>query len=326
MRRAARRSSKTRKALWIILTTLLIAVMGMGSWAGYLYYKGNELVGKISTVGPDESGKEVTTTAVEPAKPITLLLMGIDFRKETGSLNSDVIMVASLNPETKSATIVSLPRDFQMKPKDRNLQSRKANYYYPHFYLQDKLTAFSNTKKLFSEFLQVPIDAAVTIDFDGFRKVIDELGGVDVNVSMDMRYVDEEDGTNINLKKGQQKLNGKQALDYVRYRKSNMGTDGTTDYDRNMRQQEVIHQVMEKVMSLGGVMKLGQLMDVAGDSIRTDIPGKQLMGFFQKYIGIDRSQIDFIGLEGEWESPFIILTQEEIDLARLSLKTELQIP
>ncbi|WP_442604030.1 LCP family protein [Paenibacillus sp. KN14-4R] len=326
MRRASRRSTKTRKVLWIILATLLVAVISAGSFAGYLYFKGNQILDKISVSGSDSTGKEVTTTDVAPAKPITLLLMGVDYRKETSSMNSDVIMVASLNPETKSATIVSLPRDFQMKPKDNNLQSRKANYYYPHFYLQDKLTAFSNTKKLFSDFLQVPIDAAVTIDFDGFRKVIDELGGIDANVSMDMRYVDEEDGTNINLRKGQQKLNGKQALDYVRYRKSNMGTEGTTDYDRNLRQQEVMNQVLEKVMSLGGVMKLGQLMDVAGDSIRTDIPSKHLVGFFQKYIGIDRSKIDYISLEGEWESPYIVLTPKDIDRAREALKTELQIP
>jgi anionic cell wall polymer biosynthesis LytR-Cps2A-Psr (LCP) family protein len=169
----------------------------------------------------------------------------------------------------------------------------------------------------------VPIDAAVTIDFDGFRKVIDELNGITVNVSMNMRYVDKEDGTDINLKKGVQKLSGKQALDYVRYRKSNAGTAESNDYERNERQHEVIDQMIGKVLTLGGVMKLGQLMDVVGDHVKTDIPSSKLKDFFAKYIGIDRNKIEYISLSGEWVSPYVELKQEDIENARDKLKAQL---
>jgi len=318
-------SRKLRKTLRGIVIFLSLSLFGSGSYAAYLMII-KPITTTVDKIGASTTGKvidEVTDVEVEAVKPISLLLLGIDNRPESGSLNSDIIMVATLNPETKSATIVSLPRDSHLTP-GKGLPSRKANYYYPYFHNKDKLTAYKHTRDLFGDFFHIPIDAAVSVDFDGFRRVVDELGGIDIDVPMDMRYVDKADGTNINLRKGPQTLNGKQALDYVRYRKSNMGTAESSDTERNKRQHEVIDKMLGKVFSLGGVMKLNKLMEIAGDHVQTDIPASKLLDFFQKYIGIDRSKIQYISLEGEWISPFIELSQEEINQARQALNDTLE--
>jgi polyisoprenyl-teichoic acid--peptidoglycan teichoic acid transferase len=319
------RSKKLRRILSSIIVFLSLSLFGTGTYAAYLMVV-KPIASSVDKIGATTTGKvkeEVTEVEVEAAKPISLLLLGVDNRPETGSLNSDIIMVATLNPDTKSATVVSLPRDAHMRP-GKGLPSRKANYYYPYFHNKDKLTAFKNTRELYGNFFEVPIDAAVSVDFEGFRRMVDELGGIEVDVSQDMRYVDKADGTNINLRKGKQTLNGKQTLDYVRYRKSNMGTADSSDTERNKRQHEVINQMFDKVLSFGGVMKLNKLVEIAGDHVQTDIPSSKLMDFFTQYITINPSKIQFISLEGEWRSPYIELTEEEIELARQALKDTLE--
>lgn len=319
------RTRRLRKVLIGIIVFLSLSLFGTGTYAAFLLVV-KPITSNVDKIGASTTGniiEEVTEVEVEAAKPISILLLGVDNRPETGSLNSDVIMVAALNPETKSATVVSLPRDTHMTP-NKGLPARKANYYYPYFHNKDKLTAYKNTRELMGDFFEVPIDAAVSVDFEGFRRMVDELGGVDVNVSKDMRYVDKADGTNINLRKGQQTLSGKQALDYVRYRKSNNNlTAESSDTERNLRQHEVIDQMVSKVFSFGGVMKLDKLINIAGDHVETDIPSSKLMEFFQKYISIDRSKIKYIGLEGEWISPYVELSDQEIENARDALKATL---
>lgn len=321
-------STSLRRTLIGVVIFLSVALLATSIYLGVVFFKG-KVTRNIDKIGAPASEineqNEESKVVVEVTKPISILLLGIDNRQETGSMNTDVIMVATLNPERKSATIVSIPRDTHITPQDRNLPSRKANYYFPHFYLSNKDTAYHETKKLLGEYLDVKIDAAVTVDFEGFRRMVDELGGVDIDVPMDMRYIDNEDGTNINLRKGFQTLNGKEALDYVRYRKSNNGTAESNDTERNKRQHEVIDQMVGKIFTLGGVLKIGNLLDIAGDHVKTDIPANQLMDFIQKYITIDRHKIEYISLEGEWISPFIEIEEEELEEARKALRAQLEL-
>jgi LCP family protein required for cell wall assembly len=230
-------------------------------------------------------------------------------------------MVVTLNPNTGSAALVSLPRDLQMAPK--GLPSRKANYYYPYFNNTDKDNAFAETKKVFSDYMGVPIDYVVTVDFEGFRQVVNLMGGLTLNVDMDMRYVDDEDGTDINLKKGIAKLNGKQTLDFVRYRKSNRNTEESSDLARNQRQQQVLNELMNSMKSAGGVTKLGQIIETLGSHMKTDVPSSQIRDLMTTYYNISPSNVNYIHLDGDWESPYIIVKDEEIEAARRALKQQL---
>ncbi|WP_010272223.1 LCP family protein [Paenibacillus senegalensis] len=302
--------------LGVIIVSLLIAA---AVYANYLKDKVEDVIESVGTpevVLPEHSAK---------VKPLTIMLLGIDHRKETGSLNTDVIMVISLNPEDKSATVVSIPRDVQMFPE--GLPHRKANYYYPYFYLQDQETAFAKTKQVFSDYLDIPIDYMVTINFEGFKKVVDELGGLMIDVDMDMCYIDNYDGTNINLKQGLQKLDGKEALDFVRYRKSSsrcaVVTAESSDQERNIRQQQVIDAILKEMLSFNGISKAGQVIQSIGEEMKTDIPSSQIRNFITKYYNIDRSNIAYYSLRGTWISPYIVLEEGELEAVQNALKAEL---
>ncbi|WP_409342898.1 LCP family protein [Paenibacillus sp. MBLB4367] len=313
------RDKSKRRKWWLIAAAVLFVILAAaGGYTYYLYDKANDVIKQIGTP------ESVPDDALAHTKPLSFLLLGVDYRKETASMNSDVIMAVTVNPDRKSATVVSLPRDLHMNPK--GLPERKANYYFPYFYNQDKKTAFSETKKTFSTFFGFSFDYMATIDFHAFEQTVDALGGLTLDVDMDMRYVDTEDGTDINLKKGTQLLNGKQALDFVRYRKSNRNTEESSDMERNMRQQQVIDKTMEKLKSFGGVLKIGEIMQKVGDGIQTDIPSAQIRSLLQTYFNINRENIQFIHLEGDWISPYIEVTDEDLDNARDALKQQLDLP
>ena len=273
-------------------------------------------------VAPNESVK---------VKPVAIILLGFDTRKETGSLNSDVMMVAAFNPKTKSATVVSIPRDSKIELD--GYKARKANAYYARFYSAaksdglDKKSAERKAKqdirKMFGEFFDIPLNYTATINFQGFADVVDALGGIDVDVDMDMHYVDNADGTNIDLTKGHQKLNGDKALDFVRYRKSNDGKNMSSDFDRNQRESQVLGEIADKLKSFSSVTKIAGVIRAVGSNMRMDIPSGEVENMISTYFGISRSDITFIPLEGTWKSPYVRLDENKLQSAKAALQAKL---
>ncbi|HEX7056968.1 MAG TPA: LCP family protein [Bacilli bacterium] len=296
----------------------MICLAGAG-YAGYLYLKFDNALENAKLPG---TPAEVPKPEAAAHKPITILLLGLDTRAQTGTLNTDVIMTATFNPQTKSATIVSIPRDTYFQPE--GYRARKINAFYSVAVRADKEHAPEQMKTWIGDFLGVTIDYVAIVDFKTFEDVIDAFGGIDVDVDMDMRYVDHADGTDINLRKGFQHLNGEQALDFVRYRKSNMGTGPSSDFDRNRRQQQVLAAIVGKLKSIGGVLKLGEIFTAIGSNIKTDMPKKQVQNFLKTYIGIKNDHIRYIPLDGKWVSPYTELNPETLNMAKSALQEELR--
>ncbi|TVY06705.1 LCP family protein [Paenibacillus cremeus] len=327
----SRRKPKRRKVLQTALLCLSLLGVGAAGFSGYLVYKANHALNQMSLGAPGSlepgasgDGASPIPSSSQPGqewRPMTFLLTGLDNREGSdGSMNTDVLMLATLNPKTSSATIVSIPRDVELKPKELGLSPHKINYFYAYYYNQNQVTALSKTKALFSQMFDLPIDYMVMIDFNGFREVVDELGGLELDVDMDMKYVDDEDGTNINLKKGQQKLSGKQTLDFLRYRKSNRGTEESSDLERNMRQQQVLSKLIDKLTSFSGVSQWGGVLDIAGRNVKTDIPSDQLRTFVLSLQKLKPATMEFIHLDGEWESPYIVPKESDLRQAIAALK------
>ncbi|MBB3113551.1 LCP family protein required for cell wall assembly [Paenibacillus phyllosphaerae] len=299
----------------IASTTFLI---GTGAYAGYLYYKANQTLDNISvpettTTGPvTDSITPVAQEEPQIDRPISFLLSGVDNREGSGgTMNSDVLMLASYDPATKSASLLSIPRDLKVASDDHG--THKANYYFAYYYNKDKDTVIPNMKEFYGDLMQTPIDYMVVIDFEGLRDIVDALGGLDLYVDMDMRYTDSADGTNIDLKQGQQQLNGKQVLDFVRYRKSNHGTQESSDTARNERQQQVLGQLMEKMSSLSGITQWGKILDIVGDHIKTDIEKDKLVDWIIHYRSMKPQSVELMGFEGIWDSPYIYVSESELE-------------
>jgi len=326
------KNTKRRKIRWgrIIFILVSLVIISLASYAGYLYMVGKNNLHKIADQDP--TAPPIPKEQKANVKPVSMVLLGLDYRKKLGTMNTDVIMVAAFNPKTKTATVVSIPRDSDLKVE--GYKRHKANAWYA---IYDSIArndeglegeaakdyARDNTRLLLSKFFGVDIDYTAVIDFQGFIDVVDALGGVRVTVDKDMRYVDNVDKTNIDLKAGEQELNGEDALGFVRYRKSNLGTAPSSDFERNERQSQVLGAIVDKIKSLGTITKIDDILNAVGDNMRTDIPESQLEAMIKKYFGIDSSSIRFIPLEGEWISPYVVLNQEKLAEAKQALQEEL---
>ncbi|WP_080834606.1 LCP family protein [Cohnella massiliensis] len=324
--------TKLRRTMLGVGVFLCIVVIGVAAYAGYLVYKTDSALNQIAapndpspSASAPAASEEPEPEAEESPRAITFLLAGVDSRSGSGgTLNTDVLMLASLNPQTHTAKIVSLPRDMHLKPK--TLEDHKANYYYAYFYNKDKETAIANTKNFYSELFQLPIDYMAVINFEGLSQLVDALGGLTIDVDMDMKYRDNADGTNIDLKKGVQELSGKEVLDFVRYRKSNGGTGQSSDIERNGRQQQVISQIVGKLASFKGVTQWDDVIDIVGDNVRSDIPKSELRDWILNFGSMKPDVIQSIPLETRWESPYILVDEDDLNEAITSLRSEAGLP
>lgn len=325
----SKRKTKPKKkkgmATWlkVLFTVILILLIGILAYAGYLIKYGNDSLGKISkvtqTIGGGNTEKPTVTVKEEP---FSFVLMGIDYRKELPGLRTDVVMVGAIHPDSQEAVLVSLPRDtyFQIPGYGPD----KLNHFYPNFHTLmkngklDSASPEDEMKIMLGQYMGIDIDHAAVINFQGFVDVVDALGGVNVNVDQDMCYRDRADGTNINLKKGQQTLNGQQTLDFVRYRKSNCSpmTKGTTDFDRNVRQNAVLQELVGKMQSFGGITKVTSLIDAVADNFSVDMTPDQIRSVLTTYLMIDRDNIHYLSVDGNWVSPYIYVDENKLAEAK----------
>lgn len=333
------KTMRKRKVLSSFLLLTLLVVGAASGYAAFLMNKWNHALDQIAApsvpatndiqtnnypVSQTSHTSNTPNTTENEEKPLTLLLTAIDERSGSeGSLNTDVMMLFRVDPVTHQGTVVSIPRDLEVSAEKSGLEtSHKANYFYAYNYNKNKETALDETKQLFSSVYQVPIDHMAVINFDGFRKLIDQLGGMTVDVDMDMKYQDESDGTNINLRKGTQRLNGKQVLDYIRYRKSNLGTAESSDMERNQREQFVLNELLDKLTSINGVTAWGKVLDIMGSSIKTDIPADELRTLTKSYRDYKPANVEYIHLDGTWESPYLVVKQQDLEEALEALRGE----
>ncbi|MFB5759292.1 LCP family protein [Paenibacillus medicaginis] len=300
---------------------LFLLIVGLVAGGLYAYYIGRQVEAVLDT-GID---KEVPKTELAEAKPLTMLLLGTDYRPEHQTYLSDVVMIATLNPNTKSATLVSLPRDTKIELD--GYHSRKLNEYYPIFKSREKssdISAEDEMKTMISKYMNIDIDYVSAINFQGFRDIVDELGGVNVTVDKNMCYRDSADGTNINLTAGDKHLSGDEALDFVRYRKSNCSpkTAPSDDFDRNKRQNQVLRSLIDQMQSFGGIAKLGNVIKAVDNNLTTDIESQQMKNMLSTYWNISKDEVKYQPVGGTWRSPYVYINEDELDEARQALRDE----
>lgn len=321
------KSSKKKSIIKFVAIFITSIIVLTGGILTYLYTKVDETLNQITvstkeSVKIDQETKESTVQQViDKEKPFTILLAGLDNRVESGSINTDVLMLASYDPDTKRASILSLPRD--LKINSEQIGTHKVNYFFPYFYNRDKTTALTETKQFFNELLGLPIDYMITINFTGLKEIVDSLGGLDINVDMDMRYVDNFDGTDINLKAGQQLLAGKEVLDFVRYRKSNRGTKESSDIARNERQQQVVNQLLDKLGTLNGITQWGSILEIVGNNIKTDIEKQTLRDWMINFNEVKPVSTDLIKIESSWKSPYVYADQDSLVAAVRQIREQI---
>lgn len=191
---------------------------------------------------------------------MNILLLGVDAAGR--AKRSDTIMVAHINPKTKKVNVISIPRDTLVVIPGVRLD--KINHAYA--YGGPELACATT-----SGFLGVPIDRYIKINIDGLQKVIDRLGGIMVDVPERMYYIDYSQNLNIDLKPGRQRLNGKQAVGFLRYRHDALG-----DLGRIRRQQAFLQEVAKEIADTKNIVQTYQIIMDFLNCVETNIPSMQM--------------------------------------------------
>lgn len=232
---------------------------------------------------------------------INILLIGVD----EGGYRSDTIMLVSVDGYSNRANILSIPRDTMVKAKGYTTQKINALMGFGHE--QVKKGTIDEPEELLVDMVKeltgLPINYFVTVDFDGFKEVIDALGGVDFNVPYNMNYDDPTQNLHIHLKAGQQHLDGQAAHDFVRFRHNNGGSAPGEyvwgDEGREYWQQEFIKELLRQKLKPQYISKVRDLYEVIKDNVRTNYTMRDLISHIGLAQKIDIDSIGTYQLPGE---------------------------
>ena len=221
----------------------------------------------------DTSDEENASTGKSIKEPFTILLMGIDSTDEVlaknAVANGDSLIVITFNPKTLNATMLSIPRDSFVPiacwpSKEENKITHAAAY---------GNDCMINT---IEDFLDIDIDYYAKINFKGLVKLVDALGGIDVDVPADLCTDDSSRGGKVCIKEGRQHLNGEEALVLSRNRKQL----ANGDFGRGQNQQLVIQAMLEKIKSLKSVNQFTSIFNTVSNSLDTNLTNKQILSFY----------------------------------------------
>ncbi|MBT6753681.1 hypothetical protein HOB25_01700 [bacterium] len=281
-----------------IFLFLFILTLAYGGFIGYKLYK---MEGKIVEIAQNDAGDSIETRGfIETAKTLitnnriplrgdddgrtNILLLGMSGEGYKSQHLTDTIMMVSVNTNNYKSAMLSVPRDLYTKiPKTNGLHT-KINAIYTFSIKNKSLSSsesMSNIKTVMENITGQEIHYYLTLDFMGFKNIIKELGGVDVEVKNDI-YDSSYPGPNYSyetfeLKKGFQHLDSETALKYARVRHIKGG-----DFGRASRQQEVLAAAKKKAFSLETIVnpvKISSLIDTLGDHIKTDIQLAEIPSF-----------------------------------------------
>ena len=265
-----RRKTKAKKSTGkkILIGILIVLLLGI-AWFTYRTYKnGWGLSGMLATVvGHDENTKKNLSE-------IKVLILGVS--TDLDSQLTDTIMVASYNPNTQKANLLSIPRDsYTGKNTAKATASLKINALYNIEKTHEK------TLKAVNEITGLDIKYYVIVKTEALIQLVDAIGGVEFNVPIDMKYDDPTQDLHIDLKAGTQKLDGEKAEQVLRFRHSNPDKNGVMstypseygndDFGRMRTQRDFISALLKQTLKPGNIFKLGEILEIAHKNVETNL-------------------------------------------------------
>lgn len=236
----------------------------------------------------------------EPEKNITnVLVLGID--QENGEKGrADSVIIMSFNEDTDEVALISIPRDSRVEIPGR--KSDKINHSMAY-------GGVGLTRATVEKLLGVPIHHYVSTNFSGFRNIVDSIGGVDYYVE---RRITDANFNELLVKQGQQRLNGTQALAYVRFRADREG-----DFGRMRRQQQFLKALAEEVLSSRSIFRLPALIEQLARYVRTDMTVMQLVKFSRLTGNLNLEEVNTIQLKGSSKKidgkSYVVLDQQFLE-------------
>lgn len=286
-----------------LLVALVVAVLGGGAVSVSLATRVERALSAITTNTHEGFLSQLRGFTNPPEKPlrgeandrINVVILGVGGEGHAGSQLADTIIIASYQPSTGRAGLFSIPRDLVVEIPGYGY--RKINHV--NSFGEDQGPPGNGaefTRTVLEKMLAAPLQYSVRVDFDGFSSLIDDVGGVQIDV--ERSFVDYEFPTDdfgyqtVRFQAGTQRMSGATALTYARSRHGN-NAEGS-DFARSKRQQKVLIALKERVLSVGTLLNPARIADVLttlGEHVRTNFEPWEMMKFTRLGRDIDTTQI-----------------------------------
>ena len=253
-----RRVSKNReqKKSLIKWVALFLAVFFLTLGVAFLWFSSGTLTGSKQKKADDKF--------LAFQDKINIMVMGVDERADDVG-RSDTLMVLTIDTKTKGVSIISIPRDSRVKIPGHGYD--KINHAYA-------LGGHTLSKQAVELLLGVPIDHYVIVNIAGFKRIVDAVGGLDIDVEKRMYYSDpwdDDGGLVIDLQPGMQHLDGKTAIQYVRYR------DEEGDIGRVERQQHFLRALLDQLASPGVIPRIPGIIQSVSNAVKSDLSTAEML-------------------------------------------------
>jgi LCP family protein required for cell wall assembly len=281
-------------AMWLGVACLVLATGTAGG--AYLYF--HQSVAAVAAKTPEVRRAARQLSVALPGQPAVALVIGYDHRKEDGpntSGRSDTLMLVRADPQSDSISLLSFPRDMRVEIRcpGRTPFFDKINAAYSYCGPQGSLQTVR-------ALTGVDINYLMTVNFRGFRQIVDRLGGAWIDV--DRRYFNDKGGpygyARINLQPGYQKLDGRKALDYVRYRHTD------SDLYRVARQQQFVKAFKGQIQQSFAPTALPKVVNAITHNVEvaqgggSDVSGRTVLSYALFAYGLPKGRVFQTRIEG----------------------------
>ncbi|WP_181438727.1 LCP family protein [Paenibacillus sambharensis] len=268
------------------------------------------------------------------------LIIGLDNSDSHAGLNTDTLLVAHVIPGHNMIKLMSIPRDLRVT----NLRgfAAKINSIFANGYnyavrqsqenpglLSGKYVQLGNknvpeeyissgmvmARETLERYMGIHIDYTFLANYQSLISLVDEVGGIEINVERSMEYDAPSEDMFIRFEPGLQVLDGEKALHYARFRKDNRGSSfHSNDFERGMRQQQIIIALIDKLTSWDNLPKAFEIMDIVSSNLKTDMSPNMMISLVRQYYGkITRDNIYSLPFPGQWNAPYVDADQEELE-------------
>lgn len=294
-----KRKKGQRKWLKIVLSIAALLVLATAAYGAYVFSKAKSALHNAQedldrTGGKSELREESVTLGKDP---ISLLLIGVETYATGGKDGrADTQIVVTLDPGKNEMTMVTVPRDTRVNIENAGTYTgiHKINA----AYIYGALTDYGANKlqvETVEKLLNIPIDHYVAVDFDGFKQIVDTLGGVEIDIKEPFWEKNIfNNNKRIYFEQGPAHLNGEEALAFVRMRERPVNAV----YSRDERQRQFLQATVDQAVSAGTLFKVGEISDILGEHVKTDLSAGDIYSLQKQYSKLTKSSIKTNEIKG----------------------------
>ncbi|MGD6855666.1 LytR family transcriptional regulator [Bacillus infantis] len=305
-------TQKHKKRKWLKITAVSAVILAAAVGV-YVYSVYHSLTSAVETMHQPiervKSEKRQETVTLQKRDPFSVLMLGVDER-DGDKGRSDTMIVLTVNPEKNSVKMLSIPRDTRTEIVGHGTTD-KINHAYAFGGVPMAMDSVEN-------FLDIPIDYYIQINMEGFRDIVDSVGGITVDNDLDFSY------GGYHFPEGKVTMDGKKALAFSRMRYE----DPRGDFGRQLRQRMIIQAVLKKGVSVSSLANYDEIFSALGKNVKTNLAFGEMVDIQKHYKDAARD-IEQISIEGSGERInniwYLIVSDEEKSRIQSEMKNHLSL-